>query len=364
MSTPEHDHRLVVRIPSQRSAAAAGRPQNICVESEALVHPDDLWWPMVVLAARHVVDDDGGGSLDLHDNCVCLVGVDNYVQLQRFRGGRAVLWGRVGDHEGPALDEVPDWALTDRLARSVRTQGVNYVAWFAHGEWDAVTSAARGAPELLLSRMPSLEPEVVEAARRNDFDSEALRDFLGADPHQVVELLRSAGSTPAPVGGTVGGTVGDRLLRQIHEQMRDAAEADRMLIQRPAVLVQWSRVNGPPPPFEYAVMAARNQLVPAPTNSRFTTAATRSLTNVLHKLRHDESNDQYGAWLFARVWHDGRMLHFDRAYDSWPAWYQVRQPGQGPSMADLAWEMDQRARQWRPLWASLLPRRGGGRDAD
>lgn len=343
-----------VRIPSQLTNPLAERSQNVLVDSDALIHPDDLWWPMVLLAARHVVDEDGGGSLDVVDSCVCLNGVDNYVQLQRFRGQRAVLWGRVGDHEGPPLEDVPDWALTDRLDQAVRTRGINYVAWFAHGEWDAVTSAARGAPELLLSRMPSLEDEIVEAARTSDYDSEALRDFLGADPHHVVELLRSAESElPPPVGGTVSG----RLLVQIHEQMRDATEADRTLIQRPAVLVQWSRINGPSPPFEYAVMAARNQLVPATTNTRFTTTATRSLTNVLHRLRHDEASDEYGAWLFARVWHDGRMLHFDRAYDSWPGWYQARRPNQGPSMADLAWEMDQRSPQWRPRWASLLPQR-------
>ena len=326
------------------------------VDPDALIHPDDLWWPMVLLAARHVVDEDGGGSLDVDESCVCLNGVDNYVQLQRFRGERAVLWGRVGDHEGPPLEDVPDWANTDRLNQAVRKRGVNYVAWFAHGEWDGVTSAARGAPELLLSRMPSVDPDVVEAARESNYDCEALRDFLGAEPREIVDLLRSAGSElPAPMGGSVSG----RLLHQIHEQMRDASEADRELIQRPAVLVQWSRVNGPPPPFEYAVMAARNQLVPATTNTRFSTTATRSLTNVLHRLRHDESGDDYGAWLFARVWHDGRMLHFDRAYDSWPSWYQVRQPSQGPSMADLAWEMDQRSPQWRPLWASLLPQRTG-----
>lgn len=354
MNDPGEDEAFVVQIPGQRSSSNSERPQNISVDAEALIHPDELWWPMVLLAARHVVEEDGGGSLHIVDSCVCLNGVDNYVQLQRFRRQRAVLWGRVGDHEGPSLEDVPDWARTDQLEQAVRSRGINYVAWFAHGEWDAVTSAARGAPELLLSRMPSVDPEVVEAARNSQFDCAALRDFLGADPQEIVDLLTEAGSElPAPVSGSVSG----RLLGQIHEQMRDASETDRMLIQRPAVLVQWSRVNGPPPPFEYAVMAARNQLVPSATNSRFTTTVTRSLTNVLHKLRHDESSDDYGAWLFARVWHDGRMLHFDRAYDGWPAWYQVRQPGQGPSMADLAWEMDQRAPQWRPRWASLLPQR-------
>ena len=45
----------------------------------------------------------------------------------------------------------------------------------------------------------------------------------------------------------------------------------------------------------------------------------------------------------------------DRAFDSWPAWYQVRHASQGPSLDDLAWEMGQRDPLWQPAWASLLP---------
>ena len=62
-----------------------------------------------------------------------------------------------------------------------------------------------------------------------------------------------------------------------------------------------------------------------------------------------------GAWLFARVTSDGIAVRLERAFDSWPAWHQVSAPGEGPSMEDLAWEMQQRSPAWRPAWASLLP---------
>ena len=49
------------------------------------------------------------------------------------------------------------------------------------------------------------------------------------------------------------------------------------------------------------------------------------------------------------------MVRLDRAFDSWPAWYAVQHAALGPTLEDLAWEMDQRAPAWRPAWASLLP---------
>jgi hypothetical protein len=51
------------------------------------------------------------------------------------------------------------------------------------------------------------------------------------------------------------------------------------------------------------------------------------------------------------------VVRFDRAFDSWPSWYQVQRASEGPSLAELAWEMAQRAPRWRPAWASLLPPR-------
>ena len=102
-------------------------------------------------------------------------------------------------------------------------------------------------------------------------------------------------------------------------------------------------------------MAVRDQLRPAPTNTALPPLAVRTLTNVLRALQREEAAEESGAWLFVRVWSDGSMLSFDRAFDSWPEWYQVRHATQGPSLDDLAWEMAQRTPAWRPAWSSLLP---------
>ena len=124
--------------------------------------------------------------------------------------------------------------------------------------------------------------------------------------------------------------------------MRDTVDIDRELMQRPPILVQWSRANGPGIPFEYAVMAVRGRMIPSPVNSRLPTHVVRSLTNVLRTLHQEEASEESGAWLFARVTSDGVVVRFERAFDSWPPWYQVRHTSQGPSLEDLAWEMAQR----------------------
>jgi hypothetical protein len=100
----------------------------------------------------------------------------------------------------------------------------------------------------------------------------------------------------------------------------------------------------------------RDRISPAPTNTRLPAASERSLTNVLSTLHREEATEESGAWLFARVTSDGVVVRFDRAFDSWPEWYQVHHANQGPSLDDLAWEMAQRAHEWQPAWASLLPR--------
>jgi hypothetical protein len=121
--------------------------------------------------------------------------------------------------------------------------------------------------------------------------------------------------------------------------------------------VQWARVNGPAVPFSYAVQARRGQLAPAPTNTPIPEPSARTLANVLQTLHRQESSEDAGAWLFVRVVSDGTLISFDRAFDSWPSWFQVRHAHEGPSLEDLAWEMDQRTPDWRPAWASLLPSR-------
>ena len=99
--------------------------------------------------------------------------------------------------------------------------------------------------------------------------------------------------------------------------------------------MQWSRVNGPAVPFEYVVMITRDRLVAAPTNSRLPAPAERSLANVLRALHREEANEEYGAWMFARVTSDGVVVGFDRAFDSWPWWFQLHDSSEGPSLEDL-----------------------------
>jgi hypothetical protein len=103
------------------------------------------------------------------------------------------------------------------------------------------------------------------------------------------------------------------------------------------------------------VMAVRDRIIPSPWSSRLSSHVIGSLTNVLRSLHSEEAGEESGAWLFARVTSDGVVVRLDRAFDSWPGWYQVRHTSQGPSLDDLAWEMSQRTPEWRPPWASLLP---------
>ena len=102
-------------------------------------------------------------------------------------------------------------------------------------------------------------------------------------------------------------------------------------------------------------MVLHDRIFPAPGNTEMPEHSEKSLTNVLARLHRDEATEDSGAWLFARVTSDGVVVRFDRAFDSWPPWYQVRHVTDGPSLEALAWEMAQRTQAWVPAWASLLP---------
>jgi hypothetical protein len=206
----------------------------------------------------------------------------------------------------------------------------------------------------LLRPLLSVDPRAVEALRA-DPCPETLRTWTdGPQLEEAVALLHRVDDLDR-AAGSQGGAVLRRLRQQIHEQMRAGQERDRVLIQRPPLVVYWSRANGPQLPYEHAVMAVRGELRPAPTNTALPPLVERTLTNVLLQLHREEASDESGAWLFARVWSDGSMVSFDRAFDTWPEWYQVRHTSQGPSLEDLAWEMAQRSPEWRPAWSTLLP---------
>jgi hypothetical protein len=324
------------------------------VEPEELPDAEDLWWSWVVLAALHRAVGNESCRFDPDDLVLSLDAADgSWLRMQRSHGRRAALWGRSALAPPSPPDArlgAPDWALSEATGERRPT----FLAWHAHGEWDTSAPCNDEGAIHLLRPLLTVDPRAVDLVRSGQASPETLAAYAhGEHLDEAVELVRLAGAE-APRSSR--GSVGFRLRGQIHEQMRDAAEADRMLVQRPVNLVQWSRVNGPAIPFEYAVMGMRGRITPSRTNTRLAGPVVRSLTNVVAGLHREEASEESGAWLFARVTSDGVVVRFDRAFDSWPAWFQVHHASEGPSLEDLAWEMGQRTPRWRPTWASLLPR--------
>ncbi len=329
------------------------RQHNGRVEPDDLPDPEDLWWSWVVLAALHRAAGDTRCRFDVRTQTLRLEGEDgSWLCMQRVLGSRAALWGRSSQASVGGSDPrraAPDWAVT----RETMERQPAFVAWHAHDEWDSSSPGADEGAIHLLRPLLSVDPRAVQAAREDRATPEAISSWTDGPEveaaAELVHLARLGGPTPYPGG------VHTRLRDQIHDQMRDTEEVDRMLMQRPPTLVQWSRASGPAVPFGHAVLAARGSLVPSPANTRLPHVAEDTLTNVLRSLHQDEASEESGGWLFARVTSDGVVVRFERAFDSWPAWYQVDHASQGPSLEDLAWEMRQRSERWRPAWASLLP---------
>jgi hypothetical protein len=322
------------------------------VEPEELPDAEDLWWSWVVLAALHRAVGNDACRFQAKELLLSLDSQHGWLRMQRTMGTRTVLWGRsvlAPDAPPDARRSAPDWALSD----ATEEQRPTFMAWHAHGEWD---SSALGIDEgaiHLLRPLLTVDPRIVALGREGRLTPDELAAYAhGEHLEEAAEIARLASAT-AP--RTSRGSVRSRLRDQIHGQMRDTEDVDRELMQRPPILVQWSRANGPGVPFEYDVMAVRGRIIPSPLNSRLPSQVIRSLTNVLRTLHQEEASEESGAWLFARVTSDGVVVRFDRAFDSWPGWYQVRHSSQGPALDDLAWEMSQRTSEWRPPWASLLP---------
>lgn len=323
------------------------------VEPEELPDAEDLWWSWVVLAALHRTVGDDSCRFDARQVLLALDGADgSWLRMQRSHGHRATLWGRsavASRSRRDARGDAPDWALSE----ATEERRPSFLAWYAHDEWDTSAPCHDEGALHLLRPLLTVDPRAVELVRTGGATPETLAGYAHGDHlEEAVELVRLAGGD-APRRSR--GSVGFRLRDQVHGQMRDAVETDRMLLQRPPILVHWSRVNGPRVPFEHAVMAIRDHIVPAPTNAPMPELAVNSLANVLGSLHRDEASELSGAWLFARVSSDGVGVRFDRAFDSWPSWCQVHHASDGPSLEDLAWEMDQRTQEWLPAWASLLP---------
>lgn len=325
------------------------------VEPDELPDAEDLWWSWVVLASTHLDEGDDSCRFDRDRLMLSLDNADgSWLRMQRTQGRRLVLWGRSALAPATPPDArlgAPDWALSEDTGPRRPT----FFAWWAHGEWDASSPCNDTGALHLLRPLLTVDPKAVALARSGDATVETLAPYVGED--HLAEAVDLVGAAAATAPSRAGGSIWTRLRDQIHGQMRDSTDLDRMLMQRPPALVQWSRINGPQMPFEYAVLVTRDRITPAPTNTSLPESVVSSLTNVLLTLHHDEASEDSGAWLFARVTSDGVVVRFDRAFDSWPAWYQVQHASEGPSLEDLAWEMWQRDRAWRPAWASLLPAR-------
>ncbi|WP_156384169.1 hypothetical protein [Marmoricola sp. Leaf446] len=332
------------------------------MEPDALPPPEDLWWSWACVAALALLADDAGHDEHVLDLPALVLRLDradgSWLRMQPTRGGRWVLWGRSADAPTAPPDArrgAPDWTLSEATDEGRPT----FVCWWAHEEWDTSTSVEDPGAVPLLRALLGADPELCEAARSGRVTDADLRRHAPADVDdlrvlQALDLLADA-RTPPPL--LPRGPVRERLRDQLHRQMREAPDRERALIQQPPAVVRWAQVSGPTSPFEYAVMARRDRLVPAPTNTRLPAAAERTLVTLLHVLHHDEASAQSGAWLFARVASDGVVVEFERAFDSYPSWWRVLHPEQGPALDDLAWEMGQRHPDWRPAWASLLPAR-------
>ena len=218
---------------------------------------DDLWWSWVVLAALHRAVGDDSCRLDSRRLVLALDQPDgSWLRMRRTHGSRAVLWGRSARAPESIADArrgVPDWALTDATADC----RPSFVAWFSHDEWDLSAAVDDEGALHLLRPLLTVDPRVVHLGRAGRLTPEELAAYAHGDELEAAsDLVRAAGADAPP---TVAGSVRDRLRLQIHDQMREAAEVDRMLMQRPPALVQWSRVNGPQVPFEHAVMVVRGR---------------------------------------------------------------------------------------------------------
>lgn len=323
------------------------------MQTELLPDPEDLWWSWVVLAAVHAAEGEQRVSLDPREHVLRLDLEDgSWLRLQRFRGGRATLWGRA-NHDStppsePPLAEAPEWANSDALDKDAAELG--FLAWWRRGEWDTSTETDDRGPVQLLQTVLATDPHAVTLVRQRKSAEFVERFAPEGDTDAVLGVLDRA-YTRAEPGDQA--SISALLISQIHEQMRVTREFDRLLSPRPPVLVQWSRVHGLRLPMEYAVRVEQGRFITGAGFGRLPEPATASLDNVLRRLHAEEASQESGAWLFARVRYDGRAIRFDRAFDSWPGWFGATRD-QGPGMTALHWEMQQRSAQWRPAWASLL----------
>lgn len=317
---------------------------------DALPPADVLWWSFAVRTALAVARHDETWTFDPIHQLLRHDGDDSQLRMQRLYGGRAVLWGSTPEADADprrSWTGIPGWATSDAVRDWLVGSGTTFVAWHSRDGWDTATPGSDLAPAVAALVDEPVPDDLVEAARRGRVDRRLLEGLVD-DTATALHLLHAAGGEAPPVQGMVRSL----LAAEIRAQMRLTPERDRMLPQRPVLLVRWSRVANPPRGFTHVVhQYGPGRLAPALGNSALAAQFRLTLDNVLARLHVEEADEASGAWLFARVSHDGVNVHFDRAFDSRPAWFE----DEGPALAELDAEMTRRAPTWRPAWSRLLP---------
>lgn len=322
------------------------------MEIDNLPDPGELWWPFATLAALDRARGRRVWTLDAGNHLLAYDGPDGgQIRMQRLYGKRIVVWGHAaGENPEPAgWSGIPGWATSDAIRLWLRQMGATLLAWHHHDEWDGATPQADAEAVLAPLLNADVPQDLMAKARRGTVTLEDVAEALDGegDPERGLAVLLDAGESAPPLQGQVKAL----LAGEIHAQMRTAVERDRLQPQRPAAIVRWARVAGLPVEFEFTARAERGRLIPDPESDALADQFRTQLLNVLAQLHAEEASDDGGAWLYVRVHVAGPRVTFERRYDSLPDWYTDTPH----SLEALAWEMDQRHRDWRPAWASLLP---------
>src|SRR3954454_15553501 len=237
------------------------------MEADDLASADDLWWSWAVLADAARLPRDAVADLDTEAHVLHYRLGDSWTCMQRIGGGPAVIWGRVADAVKDAVTErvdplagAPDWARSDAVWRSIRVTRPGFLAWYSRDGWDPSTTGMFDAVVELLTPLLRADPRQVAAAKAGTTDSILLKEA-----HGVAHVAAQ-------------GAIRNRLKTQIHRQLRDTAEHDRGLPERPTLLGRWGRTSEPPP-FEHVVCVDEGELVTAGDDVRLPEPMLTSLTN-------------------------------------------------------------------------------------
>lgn len=310
------------------------------MEADDLASADDLWWSWAVLSTGDHLPEGARSELDREEHVLSYSYGDSWARMQRIGGGRAVIWGKAAGSVKDAisthldvLEGAPDWASSNAVWRSIRTTKPGFLAWYSRDGWDTSTTGMFDGVVDLLSPLLRADPHLVAAARRGELD------------HDLLTAAQGVAHVSAQ------GAIRKRLRSQIHRQMRDTAETDRGLPERPTLLARWYRVSDPGISFQHTVHVDQGDLVPFGDAPWLPEALQVSLGNILRELHRAEAGEESGAWIAAQVRVASGRITLARAFDSLPPWYT----GKGPTLRALTWEMQQRSAAWRPAWATLLP---------